>query len=134
MNDILDINDILDMNDTLIHGFIHGTTMNRQGCRAYGVEPDMNDIFVTYGSTHRTNKDEMCRDANLDPQVRCHRLDGGWGRQSGDVPFPAEASFPVSRLCFAGLTPGTASAAPLHRPQPACMQDVYGEMMQSQWQ
>ena len=62
----------------------------------------------------------MCRDANLGPQVKCHRLGEGWGRQSGDVPFHAAASFPVSRLCFAGLTPETASAAPLHQPQPAC--------------
>ncbi len=30
-----------DMNDMLTHGLIHGTKMNRQGCTAYGVEPDM---------------------------------------------------------------------------------------------
>ena len=72
----------------------------------------------------RQYADAMCRDSNLGPQVRCHRLGGGWGRQSGDVPSHAAASFPVSPLCFAGLTPGTASAAPLHQPPPACMQDI----------
>ena len=83
----------------------------------------MNNIFIR-GSIHKMNKDEMCRDTNLGPQGRYHRLGGGWGRQSGDVPFHAEASFPVSPLCFAGLTLGTASAAPLHRPPPACMHDI----------
>ena len=87
------------------------------------------DAMCRDGDAMCRDGDALCRDANLGPQVRCHRLGGGWGRQSGDVPSPAGASFPVSRLCFAGLTPGTASAAPLHRPQPAHMQEVYGEMM-----
>ena len=111
------------MNDILTHGFIHGTNMNRQGCTAYDVEPGVNNIFI-HGSIHKMSTNEMCRDAHLGPQVKCHTPDGGWGRQSGDVPSPAAASFPVSRLCSAGLTPGTASAVPLHRPPPACMQDI----------
>ena len=42
------------MNDILTHDFTQRIKMNRRGCTAYSVEPDMN-IFI-HGSTYRTNE------------------------------------------------------------------------------
>ena len=56
-----------------IHGFMHGTKMNRQGCTAYGMEADMNDIFI-HGCTHRAKERGHAVVRVIESAEACSRL------------------------------------------------------------